>query len=225
LVSNLLLRDIKTSHIQVDEVWTFVGKKQRYLTNQEVAMGELGTQFIFVAMDRRTKLVPCFKVGKRGLRSATELMFDLKQRIAGRPHITTDRYKPYISAALRAFRYDRIDFTQLMKVYSPNGNPRREGYSPVDFVRTYKRIPDYRLISTSHVERQNLTLRMSIRRLTRLTNGFSKKLDNLKAAVSLHFAYYNFARIHGSLRITPAMASGITDHIWSIEEILRFSNS
>lgn len=125
---------------------------------------------------------------------------------------------------LSAFLYSSL----FVKVYASNGNPRREGYSPVDFVLTKEMVvegrPKARHISTSYVERQNLTMRMSSRRLTRLTNAFSKKLKNLKAALWLHFAYYNFVRIHRSLRMTPAMKAGITDHIWTIEEILNFSN-
>lgn len=116
-----------------------------------------------------------------------------------------------------------------MKVYSSNGDPKKEGYSPIDFVTTRKRVmfgnPPKNKISTSHIERQNLTLRMSLRRMTRLTNGFSKKFENLNAALNLHFAYYNFCRIHGSLGITPAMAAGITGHIWSIKEILNFKDN
>jgi hypothetical protein len=128
-----------------------------------------------------------------------------------------------------AFGLNKVSYTQLIKVYTSNGDPKKEGYSPIDFVTTRKRVmfgnPPKKHISTSHIERQNLTLRMSLRKMTRLTNGFSKKFDNLNAALNLHFAHYNFCRIHGSLGMTPAMKAGITGHIWSIEEILNFGDN
>ena len=178
-------------------------------------------------MDRETKLIPAFRLGKRELKTVIPFIDELKHRIKGHTHITTDSYKPYIGAIMNAFGLNKVSYTQLIKVYSPNGDPRREGYSPIDFVTTRKKVifgnPAKWQISTSHIERQNLTLRMSLRRMTRLSNAFSKKFENLKAALNLHFAYYNFCRIHGSLRMTPAMAAGITGHAWSIQEILEFN--
>lgn len=227
LVMDSKLRGISVNYLEADELWTFVGKKDRYLTDREASQRRLGSQFIFIAMDSQTKLIPCFKVGKRDLRTALAFMKDLRQRIVGRPHLTTDKLRAYEDAVERAFG-GAVDYAQLVKVYKGNGNAKREGYSPVDFVLTARKVvygkPNRRYVSTSHIERQNLTLRMSSRRLTRLTNGFSKKLENLIAALYLHFAYYNFVRIHGSLRITPAMKAGITSHIWSFEEILNFSS-
>lgn len=226
LVLNSKIKNIQAGHIQIDEAWTFVGKKNKMRAFEDISNSELGTQFVFVAMDRRTKLIPSFSLGKREIRTVVPFIRDLKRRLIGRPHITTDSYKPYINAIWDTFGLGNASYTQLMKVYTPNGNPRQEGYSPVDFVTTKKRVifgkPPMSQITTSHIERQNLTLRMSLRRMTRLTNAFSKKFENLKAALNLHFAFYNFCRIHGSIRMTPAMKAGIVDHIWSIEEILSF---
>jgi IS1 family transposase len=226
LAMDTFMTGIKAEQIQVDELWTFVGKKDSQLTVEEQAVGLYGTQFIFVAIDSKTKLVPLFTVGQRTYEKTFQFMQELRRRIAGYTFITTDGMQAYDSAVLMAFR-GTASHAQLVKVYMHNGYPRVEGYSPVDFVLTKPRVMlgDFhsKPISTSHIERQNLTMRMSMRRLTRLTNGFSKKFDNLMDALYLHFAYYNFCRIHKSLRITPAMAAGITDHIWSIEEILNFS--
>jgi len=226
LVMDGLIKEIPVNYIEADEIWTFVGKKDRYLSKKEARERRVGSQFIFIAMDSETKLIPCFAVGKRDLRTAVVFMKDLRKRIAGRPHLTTDKLRAYEDAVERSFG-GVVDYAQLVKAYKGNGNARKEGYSPVDFVLTARIVvsgkPYYKRISTSQIERQNLTLRMSSRRFTRLTNGFIKKLENLIAALYLHFAYYNFVRIHGSLRITPAMKARITSHIWSIEEILSFS--
>jgi hypothetical protein len=166
-------------------------------------------------------------VGQRNYKVAYKFLRELRHRLSGYTHITTDGMAAYDSAVAMAFR-GMASHAQLVKVYMHNGYPKIEGYSPVDFVKTKPRVMlgefRGRSISTSYVERQNLTMRMSMRRLTRLTNGFSKKFENLKAALYLHFAYYNFCRIHGSLRITPAMKAKITGHIWSIEDILTYQN-
>ena len=226
LVMDTLLQGIRVEDMQVDEIWTFVGKKDGKLTKEEKAEGLYGSKFIYVALDAKTKLVPLFMIGQRNYPVAYKFMRELRSRLDGYTHITTDGMAAYDNAVAMAFR-GMASHAQLVKVYMHNGVPRREGYSPVDFVLTKPRVMlgkfHRRSISTSHVERQNLTMRMSMRRLTRLTNGFSKKRENLEAALYLHFAYYNFCRIHKTLRITPAMRAGITDHIWSIEEILRFS--
>ena len=228
LVLNTEINDISLNHIQIDEAWTYVGKKNKQFKDEDIGDTKLGTQFVFVAMDRETKLIPTFRLGKRDLSTVIPFINDLKEKIKGRTHITSDSYKPFTTAIIRAFGLKKVSYTQLMKVYSSNGDPKREGYSPIDFVTTRKRVmfgnPPWECISTSHIERQNLTLRMSLRRMTRLTNAFSKKFENLKAALNLHFAYYNFVRIHKSLRMTPAMAARITGQIWSIEDILTYQN-
>jgi IS1 family transposase len=226
MVMDAFMTGIKAENLQVDEIWTFVGKKDSQLTIEERNRGLYGSQFIFVAIDSRSKLVPLFAMGQRTYEKTFQFMQELRRRITGYTFITTDGMQAYDHAVYMAFR-GTASHAQLVKVYMNNGRPRIEGYSPVDFVLTKPRVMlgDFynKPISTSHVERQNLTMRMSMRRLTRLTNGFSKKFDNLMDALYLHFAYYNFCRIHKSLRITPAMAAGITDHIWNIEEILNFS--
>ena len=197
--------------------------KDKQLTEQEQDATDIGSQYIFVVMDKDSKLIPCFKVGKRTQENTLALMSDLKARANGRLHLTTDSYTSYPGVIFDTFGLD-VDYAQLIKVYTGNARPKVDGYSPVDFVLTRKRAmigePDMKQVSTSHVERQNLTLRMCLRRLTRLTNGFSKKLDNLIAALYLHVAYYNFVRIHQSLRVTPAMEAGITDRVWDLRDIL-----
>ncbi|MBN1391887.1 MAG: DDE-type integrase/transposase/recombinase [Sedimentisphaerales bacterium] len=226
MVMNAYMKDIKAESLQVDEIWTFVGKKDSQLTIEEKTVGLFGSQFIFVAIDAKTKLIPLFMMGQRSFDMTYKFMKELRRRITGYTFITTDGMPAYDSAVGMAFR-GMASHAQLVKVYMHNGHPSVEGYSPVDFVLTKPRVmlgSFYgRRVSTSFVERQNLTMRMSMRRLTRLTNGFSKKFDNLMDALYLHFAFYNFGRIHSSLRITPAMKAGITDHIWSMEEILSFA--
>lgn len=215
------LRDLDSKRIQVDEIWGFVKKKQRHLTvnDDEAQMGDMWT---FVALDADSKLVPCYRIGKRDKPTADAFMQDLASRLKNRVQISSDALKAYTAATELAFGGD-VDYGQIVKTYEvePAGFGR---YSPPKVTAISKREivgkPDPDHISTSYVERQNLTMRMCIRRLTRLTNGFSKKLDNLKAAVALHFAYYNFVRIHRTLRVTPAMAAGVTQRLWSVEDLV-----
>ena len=215
------VRDVPAGVIQCDELWTFVGKKDKRLNGTDGA--NLGSQYIFVAMDADTKLVPSYRIGKRLPVMAYGLMADLRERLVGRPTIITDGLEAYLDAVERAFGRD-VRFAQLVKTVREVRKPVLEGYVPAIVVTCDPRpVTGYinpSLISTSLIERQNLTMRMSIRRLTRLTNAFSKKLDNLKAAVALHFAHYNFCRIHGSLRVTPAMAAGILASPWELETLL-----
>ena len=219
-----LMRDIPAGTYQCDEVWCYVRKKDKRLTREEKHNHDIGSQFIFIAMEAETKLIPSWRVGKRAPELAYGLMVDLADRMnGGRPTIITDGFVPYLDAVDSAFGVD-VDFAQLVKVVSEVRKPAREGYIPATVVRCDKMTvtgrPDPRQISTSLIERQNMTVRMSMRRLTRLTNAFSKKLDNLKAAVALHFAHYNFCRVHGTLRVTPTMAAGVSDRIWDIGELL-----
>jgi len=218
------VRHVRAQRVQVDEIWTFVFVKQARL-NGHHNHAEMGDQYVFVGMDSDTKLVISHLVGKRDAATAHYFMQDLKERLANRVQLTTDGFRPYINAVEDAFGVD-VDYAQLVKLY---GQPKassdsRDWYEPVRVMATIPMAvmgaPKPSAISTSYIERQNLTIRMQIRRFTRLTNGFSKKLENLKAAIALHFAYYNFARIHQTLRVTPAMAAGITDHIWELEELL-----
>ena len=219
---NEKMQDIPAKEIQADEIWCFVGKKDKRLTPHDGP--EKGSQFVFVAMDPNTKLVITFAIGKRTSATATDFMVDLASRLQNKIQLTTDGFKPYVEAVYTAFDLN-VDYGMLSKIYGGNG-AGREGYSPSDFITTTpERIfghPDPDKISTSYIERQNLTMRMQMRRLTRLTNGFSKKLENLYAALALHFAWYNFVRVHQTLKVTPAMEAGISDHVWEMGEVLSW---
>lgn len=216
------MRRIRAKNVECDEVWTFCGKKEKNLKPGDSL--EMGSQYVFVALESSTKLVPCFAVGKRDQDTATRLLLDLRDRTSGRFQLTTDSFPGFRYAVRYVFGQDGLDYAQLTKQFESNGHPVREGYVPSDFVRTKETIimgnPDPKKISTSYVERQNLTLRTGMRRFTRLSLGFSRKLENLIAALRLHFVNYNFRAVHGTLKTTPAIAAGITDHIWSWEEIL-----
>jgi IS1 family transposase len=218
------LRSFQCEHLQVDEIWTFVQKKERRLSDMERLNPELGDQYVFVALDAETKLIPTFLVGKRDGHTALLFMADLHQRLMGngRIQLTTDGFYAYFDAIEQTFGAD-IDYAQLVKIYAAiDAGPGR--YSPPRVAETVSTViqghPDPEHISTSYIERQNLTMRMAMRRFTRLTNAFSKKLANLKAALALHFAHYNFLRVHRTLRLTPAMEAGITNHVWSWKDLL-----
>jgi IS1 family transposase len=214
------LRNIPAHYIQCDELWGYVQKKERNTRIEDPE--EVGDQWVYVGMDAETKLIISYRVSKRSPVNTHWFVKDLYSRIIGRPQVTTDGYGPYIRAIEDHFGSD-VDYAQLMKIYR-YAKPGSEGYLPSRFVEAVSKPisgkPDEQHVSTSYVERQNLTMRMQIRRLTRLTNAFSKKLTNLKAAIALHFAYYNFCRVHSSLRVTPAMAAGITQTVWSLADLL-----
>jgi transposase-like protein/IS1 family transposase len=219
------MRDLHVKHLQVDEIWTFVAKKARHVRKGDSP--EIGDQWVFVALDAETKLVPSYFIGKRTSVNTIAFMGDLYNRLADHVQITTDGYYTYQKAVPECFGLD-ADFAQLVKLFGDYGQHDADGrYSPSPIIEVISKVrsgnPDPEHISTSFVERQNLTMRMAIRRFTRLTNAFSKKLENLKAAIALHFAYYNFCRIHQTLRVTPAMEAGLTDHIWNIAELLGAS--
>jgi len=215
------MRDLPCRLVQVDEIWTYVAKKEGHLTEDDNPF-RVGDQYVFVAMDPESKLVPAYRVGKRNAENTWYFMQELKDRLANRVQLTTDGFPAYRPAVEDAFGAN-IDFAQLIKLYGDLPDDRR--YSPGEFVNALPipvtGNPKPHLISTSHIERQNLTIRMQLRRFTRLTNAFSKKLENLKAALSLHFAWYNFCRVHSSLRVTPAMEGSIADHVWSIGELIK----
>lgn len=208
--------------IQVDELHCFVQKRERRVSIEE--SDEVGEQYTFIGMDADTKLVFSWFTGKRTTANTINFIRDLYSRTAWglHPQVTTDGWGPSRLAMAATFR-DSADFAQLQKVYGPS-SPGRAGYAPPRFREAVSRVitgnPDKRYISTSYIERQNLTLRMMSRRFTRLTNAFSKKLAHLKAAITLHFAYYNFCRVHQSLKQTPAMAAGLADHVWTLAELL-----
>lgn len=217
------MQNLNCREIECDEIWTYVAKKQKRLRPEE-RLGEKGDQYVFIALDPRTKIIPVFVVGKRNGHTATVFMRELKNRIPNRFQLTTDRFVGYFDAVDSVFGID-IDYAQLQKIYVGNGNGGREGYSPSDIkgieITEVTGRPKRHNVCTSYVERQNLTIRMQMRRFTRLTNAFSKKLENLKLALALHFFYYNFIRIHQTLRVTPAMEAGVTNHIWTWQEILN----
>lgn len=217
------LRNLPCKRVQCDEIWSFVYAKQKNVKDAKAAPEGAGDAWTWTALCADTKLIACWAVGARDGGVAFDFISDLASRLANRVQLTTDGHRAYLEAVESAFGND-IDYAQLVKLYgeNPNKGPERK-YSPSNFcgtrVSTVSGDPAETHISTSYVERQNLTMRMSMRRFTRLTNGFSKKLENLGHAVALHFMYYNFGRIHQSLRITPAMEAGISDHVWSLEEI------
>jgi len=217
------MRGLSARYLQVDEIWTYVGKKRRNLRSGDAP--EVGDQWIYVAIDAETKLIPSFRIGKRVRPDTWAFLWDLNRRIANRIQLTTDGLNHYTVTVPECFGTD-VDFAQLTKMFGDFGqfDGPDARYSPPRISGVISKVrqgdPDPRHISTSFVERQNLTMRMAMRRFTRLTNAFSKKLSHLKAAVALHFAYYNFCRVHSSLRVTPAMEAGLTDHVWSIAELL-----
>jgi IS1 family transposase len=219
--------DLPCRNVQADEIWTFVQKKRSMLKGEEKLNREIGDQYVFVAMDADTKLVPTFLVGKRDRQAAVQFMTDLHRRLRYRVQLTTDAFVPYERAVETAFGAD-VDYAQLVKIYRSNGAGRGR-YAPPEIVEVIPTAlsgsPDPMKVSTSYVERQNLTMRMCMRRLTRLTNAFSKKLENLKAALALHFAWYNFGRVHQSLRVTPAMEAGVSNHVWEMGDILNRDNA
>jgi len=223
------MRNLACKKLQVDEVWSFVYAKAKNVPeehNGELGFGDVWT---FTAIDADTKLVPCWKVGTRDADCAYEFLSDLKDRLANRAQLTTDGHRMYLEAVEHAFGRE-IDYAQLVKMYGKEPESERR-YSPAKCLGAEKHVvqgnPDTQAISTSYVERQNLTMRMCMRRFTRLTNAFSKKLDNHVLALALYFMHYNFARTHKTLANpyprTPAMAVGLTDHIWTVEEIVKLT--
>jgi len=220
------LRNLECKRVQCDEIWSFCYSKQKNVPEDKKGQFGYGDVWTWVGMCADSKVVPCWLVGSRNADAANEFMLNLAGRFKHRVQLTTDGYKAYLEAVKGAFGKD-IDYAMLVKMYG-QAQSQETRYSPSEFVcATKRRIsgkPDKDLVSTSYIERQNLTMRMSMRRFTRLTNGFSKKVENHCHAISLHYMYYNFGRIHKSLRITPAMAAGVTDHVWSLEEIAALAD-
>jgi IS1 family transposase len=217
------MRNLECRLIQMDEIWGFVGKKQKHASGEDSRAG-LGDVWTFVAIDVESRMVPAYLVGKRDGYHADTFVSDLASRLNNRPQISSDAMAAYADAVERGFGAN-ADYGQVVKIYGAAEIADQRRYSPAQLIDVRKLIvagnPDESLISTSYVERQNLTMRMHMRRLTRLTNGFSKKLENFRAAVALHFGYYNFVRVHKTLRMTPAMAGGVTDHIWTVPELVE----
>jgi IS1 family transposase len=212
---------VKSERLQCDEIWSFVGCKEK--AKQQGAVGE-GDVWTWTALDADSKLIVSWLVGSRDADAACSFMYDVKDRLANRVQLTTDGHKAYLVAVERAFEYD-VDYAMLVKMYgsSEGTNDNERKYSPAECTGCKKtRVmgdPRPKFISTSYVERQNLTMRMHMRRFTRLTNAFSKKVENHCYAIALHFVYYNFAKIHQSLSVTPAMQAGLTKKPMTIQDI------
>lgn len=215
--------DLPCSVLEVDEIWAFCHAKAKNVPEDKKGTFGFGDVWTFTAICADTKLIPSYMVGPRDGGTATEFMQDLAGRLAGRAQITSDGLKVYEGAVADAFGGD-VDYAMLQKIYAaaPGGETR---YSPADCIGCEKHAisgnPDPKRVSTSYVERANLSMRMGLRRYTRLTNGHSKKLENHCAALAIYFMHYNFARIHSTIRCSPAMAAGVTPHLWSIAEIVE----
>jgi IS1 family transposase len=216
------MRDLECGRLEMDEIWGFVGKKDSHVKPTD-APG-IGSVWTFCAIDSETKLVPAFRVGNRDAATADAFMQDVASRMKNRLQISTDGLSAYVEAIEKAFGPD-VDYGQIVKTYGAQESNNNRRYSAPEFVSCEKKIikgsPDCDLISTSYVERLNATTRHHMRRLTRLTLAFSKKLENFEAAVGLHFAYYNFVKRHGTLRCTPAMAAGVTSGFWSVGNLVE----
>jgi IS1 family transposase len=228
IYQNEVMRDLPCKRIQCDEIWAFCGMKERNVPKEHEGELGYGDVYTWTAICADTKLVPSFLIGRRDSEYAYTFMNDLAGRLKNRVQLTTDGHHAYLNAVASNFGSE-IDYAMLVKVYGATvGKEDQRRYSPPECTGAEKRRingnPDIKHVSTSFVERQNLTMRMGMRRFTRLTNAFSKKIDNLEYAVALHFMYYNFGRIHKTLRVTPAMEAGISDHVWTLEEIAMLSD-
>lgn len=228
IYQNEVLRDLPCKRIQCDEIWAFCGMKEKNVPKEHEGELGYGDVYTWTAICADTKLVPSFLIGRRDAEYAYAFMNDLSGRLKNRVQLTTDGHHAYLNAVASNFGSE-VDYAMLVKIYgNAPGKEDQRRYSPAECTGAEKRRingnPDIKHVSTSFVERQNLTMRMGMRRFTRLTNAFSKKIDNLEYAVALHFMYYNFGRIHKTLRVTPAMEAGISDHVWSLEEIAQLSH-
>ena len=221
------LVNLPCRRIQCDEIWAFCYAKEKNLPEHLKGRPDVGDVYCWTALDSDSKLIVSWMVGQRNAWYGERFVRDIRRRLANRVQLTTDGLKVYLEAVERSFGAD-VDYAMLVKLYGPSPDSEKR-YSPSECIGISKQPimgwPDRNCISTSHVERQNLTMRMGMRRFTRLTNAFSKKLRNLEAAVALHFMHYNFVRIHSTLRVTPAMELGVTNRLWSIEDLVRLLDS
>jgi transposase-like protein/IS1 family transposase len=218
------IKGLTVKDVQADEIWGFIGMKHRAKAFKGIEDDSVGDSWTFVAIERHSKLVLAWHLGQRSRTDTIAFTEKIAHATTGSFQISTDGFAAYKDAVVYSLGGQYVDFAQLVKVYaSPRDGEQR--YSPAECVDCVKvpihGNPDPERICTSHIERQNLTIRMGMRRMTRLTNGFSKKWENHHAHLALHFAYYNFVRVHSTLRVTPAMEAGITDHIWTLAELLR----
>jgi IS1 family transposase len=216
-------RNLPCKQIQVDEVWGFVGMKQK-TANRNRAGGDMGDVWTWIALDSETKLVPTFAGGDRSQYMVNNFIEDLASRLSHRVQITSDALRAYEGAIERAFGAN-VDYGSIIKTFSHTELAEQRRYSPPEVVKVEKSVvqgnPNIELISTSHIEKQNHTLRMHNRRLSRLTNAFSKKLESFKASVALHYAYYNFVKVHKTIRCTPAMEAGVEKSIWTVADLVN----
>jgi len=214
-----VMRDLPCDQIQCDEIWSFTYAKEK---NVPLHMrGKAGDTWTWIAIDRDTKLIPAWLIGDRTAESAYKFMRNLEPRLAKRVQLSTDGHHAYLTAVKAAFLARPIDYGMLIKIYGDSAS----GFSPGDCIGARREailgLPKMGMVCTSHAERNNLTVRMQMRRFTRLTNGFSKKMENHRLACAVHFVHYNFCRIHSTIRVTPAMAAGLTDHVWELSELIR----
>jgi IS1 family transposase len=215
------VRNVKTKRIQADECWSFVGAKQKNVSEEKMAAG-WGDVWTWTALDADSKLIVSYLVGQRGADWAKAFLEDVASRVSNRIQLTTDGHHVYVDAVENAFGAD-VDYAMLIKLYGNPVNPDTR-YSPGEVIGIDTKVivgrPDPKHISTSYVERQNLTMRMSMRRFTRLTSGFSKKLANHEHMLAIYFMYYNYCRVHQTLRVTPAMEAGLSSHVWDVSELV-----
>ena len=217
------MRNLPCKRVQADEIWSFVGCKEKNVTAEKMERdGIVGDVWTWTAIDADSKLIPCWMIGRRDLATARDFIGDLAGRLANRVQLTTDGLKAYLSAVDTVFG-EEIDYAQLHKIYGDNSEGQKR-YSPAVCIGCEKKYftgnPDPEHVSTSYVERSNLSMRMSMRRFTRLTNAFSKKLENHAAAIAIYFTWYNFGRVHQTLKTTPAVKAGIANHVWNVEEMI-----
>lgn len=217
------VRNVRAERVQCDEIWSFCGSKEKNTSPEKKAEG-WGDVWTWTGLEAETKLIVSWTVGGRDADSARAFMDDLAARLATRVQLTTDGHKVYLDAVSQAFGGE-VDYGMLVKIYGAAPDSFKGRYSPAECIGSKREAitgnPDMHLISTSYVERQNLNMRMGMRRFTRLTNAFSKKIDNHFHALSLYFVFYNFVRIHKSLKMTPAMAAGVSDRLWSMEDLAK----
>lgn len=217
------VRDLKSKRVQVDEIWSFTYAKQKNVATAKAAPDGAGDTWTWTAIDADSKFIASWFVGGRDSECGMWFMDDLAKRLANRVQLTSDGHKAYLEAVEGAFGGD-IDYAMLIKLYGAAPESAKGRYSPADCIGARKvpveGNPDPKHISTSYAERANLTMRMHMRRFTRLTNGFSKKVENHAHSVALFMTYYNFVRIHKTLRVTPAMAAGVTDRLWEVSDIV-----
>jgi IS1 family transposase len=219
-----VFQSLTCKRLQVDEIWGFVAAKQKNVGTMKRPQSDAGDAWLWLATDADTKLVPCWHVGGRDGGAAFEFIDDLASRLSSRVQITTDGHKAYLDAIDTAFGGE-VDYAMLIKLYGAAPESAKGRYSPAECTGAIKTPisgdPDHKHISTSYAERNNLNVRMHSRRMTRLTNAFSKKMENHAHAMALHFLYYNFVRIHKTLKVTPAMAAGVTDRLWEVADMVN----